>query len=126
MIRREFLKLGLAVGAAGLTDGRSLAQQNKMLEYLCSPDGLAPDLLSRPSPKSTPFVARLNVPPIKQPLVQPLTPPPDAHAHQRYQEFAPKKFYEIHEGEFLWHHHPEPPYDKGSWAWGFDGITPGP
>jgi FtsP/CotA-like multicopper oxidase with cupredoxin domain len=126
MIRRDFLKLGLVAGAAGLSPTRLRAQQNKMLEFLCSPDGLPPDLLTRPSPKSTPFVAPLFIPPVKQPLSYPLSPPPDPRAHQRYEEFVPRKFYEIREQEFRWRYHPEPPYDKGSWAWGLDGTTPGP
>jgi len=127
MIRREFLKLGLAVGAASLSKPQSLlAQEDKMLQYLCSPDGIQPDLLVRPSPRVSPFVALLNIPPVKQPMTQPLFPPPDPAAHQRYNEFSPRKFYEIHEQEFRWQYHPEPPYDKGSWAWGFDGVAPGP
>jgi len=127
MIRRDFLKLGLAAGTVSLaTPGRLLAQQNKLLDYLCSPDGEPLEMLRRPSPKVTPFVAPLNVPPIKQPLTTALFPPPDPAAHQRYEEFAPKKFYEIREQEIRWQYHPEPPFDKGSWSWGFDGITPGP
>src|SRR5215472_5658437 len=127
MIRRDFLKLGLAAGTVSLaTPGRLLAQQNRLLDYMCSPDGEPLEMLARPSPKATPFVGRLNVPPTKQPLTTALFPPPDPAAHQRYEEFAPKKFYEIREQEIRWQYHPEPPYDKGSWSWGFDGITPGP
>lgn len=55
-----------------------------------------------------------------------LQPPPDPAAHQRYEEFSPKLFYIQHITEFLWQYHPEPPYDSGSWSWGFNGITPGP
>jgi FtsP/CotA-like multicopper oxidase with cupredoxin domain len=63
--------------------------------------------------------------PIKQP-VKSLDPLPVPEAHQRYNEFPPKKFYEIHEQEFKSVYHPDPPYNAGSWSWGFDGITPGP
>jgi FtsP/CotA-like multicopper oxidase with cupredoxin domain len=125
--RREFVKLGLAAGAASLLKSPLEAQQqNPLLQFMCSPDGLPPELLTQPSPKSTPFVAELNISPVKQPSAKPLDPAPVASAHQRYNEFLPKKFYEIHEQEFQWQYHPEPPYDKGSWSWGFDGITPGP
>jgi len=69
------------------------------------------------------------------PPLQALTPAPDPHSHQRYADFMPKKFYEIHEREFLWKYHPQPPYDTGSWSWGCWGkntgnlsqpMTPGP
>ena len=125
--RRDFFRLGLAAGTAGFLSARLEGQQGSDLkQFLCSPDDLPPDLLAHPSPKSTPFMAEMNIPPIKQPAQKPPDPPPVPGAHQRYNEFLPKKFYEIHEQEFLWQYHPEPPYDKGSWSWGFDGITPGP
>lgn len=123
MIRRDFVKLGLAAGASTLLGSTADAQQdNSRLQFLCLPDGLPPD---PPSPKATPFVQDLYIPPVKQPVAK-LNPPPDPLAHQRYEEFSPKKFYEVREQEFQWKYHPEPPYDKGSWSWGFDGATPGP
>lgn len=126
MKRRQLLKLGLAAAATQVFKPQSLAaqQRKEMLKFLCTPDGLPP-LQSTPSPRVTPFRATLFVPPIKQPVPH-LSPPPDPRAHQRYEEYPPKKFYEIHEQEFLWHYHPDPPYDKGSWSWGWDGSTPGP
>ncbi|HKD13924.1 MAG TPA: multicopper oxidase domain-containing protein [Candidatus Angelobacter sp.] len=120
--RREFVKLGLAAGASGLLGSTLEAQDDDRLKGLCIPDGLPPDA---PSPKATPFVGELYIPPVKQPVAK-LDPPPDPLAHQRYEEFLPKKFYEIEESEFQWIYHPEPPYDKGSWSWGFDKATPGP
>src|SRR5437763_2431535 len=124
--RRDFFKLGLAAGVAGLFSGGSEAQQDDLKKFLCLPDGLPPELLAHPSPKSTPFVAEMNIPPLKRPTPKALDPPPVPGAHQRYNEFLPRKFYEVHEQEFLWQYHREPPYDKGSWSWGFDGVTPGP
>jgi hypothetical protein len=107
--RRDLLKLGLAAAGAGLLGaGQSPAQDQELLQYLCPPDGLPPDL-SRPSPKAEPHVAELFVPPIKQPAPK-LDPPPSARAHQRYNDFLPKKFYEIRETEFQWAYHPHPPY----------------
>ncbi len=133
MKRRDFVRFGLAAGAAGLVGSKLKAQQDSDLrKFLCLPDGLPPDLLTRPSPKVTPFVADLKIPPVMQPARSPLNPPPVPNAHQRYNEFLPKKFYEIHEREFVWQYHPEGPYAQGSASWGFaDGATmvpsvPGP
>jgi len=126
MNRRDALKLTLAAAGTSLIAGESaLAQSPELLKFLCPPDGVSPDLVTRPSPPSRPFVAPLNVMPVKQPAPN-LDPPPDPKAHQRYQEFLPKKFYEIRETEFRWVYHPDAPYNVGSWSWGFDGITPGP
>jgi FtsP/CotA-like multicopper oxidase with cupredoxin domain len=132
--RRDLLKLGLVVGGASLlASKRAQAQDRDLLKYLCPPDGF-PDQLAKPSPPAQPFVADLFIPPIALPVDQ-LTPPPDPHSHQRYDEFKPKKFYAIHEREFLWKYHTQPPYDKGSWSWGFwaknsrnieQGMAPGP
>lgn len=121
--RRDFVKIGLAAGAATLfgstADGQS---DNNRLQFMCLPDGLPPDA---PSPKVRPFVADLYIPPVKQ-SVPNLAPAPDPSAHQRYNEFPPKKFYKIEEQEFLWQYHPDPPYNQKSVSWGFDGATPGP
>jgi FtsP/CotA-like multicopper oxidase with cupredoxin domain len=124
--RRDCFKLGLAAGGGALLASRgSWADDRKdLLRFLCPPDGEPPDLAT-PSPAAKPFVAELFVPPIKQPVAR-LDPPPDPRAHQRYEEFLPKKLYEIREQEFLWRYHPHPPYGAGSVSWGFDGSTPGP
>ena len=124
--RRDVLKLGLAAAGSGLIGAKGAkAQSPELLKYLCPPDGTTPDLVTRPSPPSRPFVAPLNVMPLKEPVAK-LDPPPNPRAHQRYAEFLPKKFYEIRETEFRWVYHPDAPYNVGSWSWGFDGITPGP
>ncbi|MBA3242621.1 MAG: multicopper oxidase domain-containing protein [Acidobacteria bacterium] len=127
MKRRDVLKLGLAAGGAGiLAAGGASAQEREkgkeLLKYLCPPDGFPDQLTAQPSPAAKPFVAELFVPPVMKP-VPVLDPPPDPKAHQRYDEFPPKKFYEIRETELQWQYHPEPPYDKGSWSWGFAGMT---
>jgi FtsP/CotA-like multicopper oxidase with cupredoxin domain len=133
MNRRDALKLGLAAAGAGVLARDANAQDREkgadLLKYLCPPDGF-PDQLSRPSPKAAPFVQKLEPLPVKTPVAK-LDPPPDPRAHQRYDEFRPKKFYEIRETEFQWQYHPHPPYSDNngrgvSWSWGFDGITPGP
>ncbi|MCA1592407.1 MAG: multicopper oxidase domain-containing protein [Acidobacteria bacterium] len=125
MKRRDVLKLGLAGGAGVLASKSAPAQDQDLLKYLCPPDGFPDPLATTPSPKAEPFAAELFVPPVKQPVAK-LDPPPDPRSHQRYEEFLPKKFYEVRETEFQWQYHPHAPYDKGSWSWGFDGTTPGP
>lgn len=134
--RRDLLKFALAAGGAGLLERRGLAADPDYLKYFCLPDGLPPDL-GRPSPPATPFRARLPIPPVMQPVPESkLNPPPDPNAHQRYNEFRPKEFYEIHEREFSWCYHPDPPYSNGTISWGFAApdangnlsapMTPGP
>lgn len=123
--RRDVLKLGLAAGGSSLLASRAVrADPQEMLRYLCPPDG-EPEGVSPASPPARPFVAELFVPPVKQPVPR-LDPPADPKAHQRYEEFLPRKLYELREQEFLWPYHPDPPYGGGSWSWGFDGSTPGP
>jgi len=126
MRRRDVLKLGLAAGGSGLLAPRGAlaTDANPLLQFLCPPDGEPPDLAT-PSPPARPFVAELYVPPVAQPVAQ-LDPPPDPRAHQRYEEFLPQKLYELREQEFRWTYHPDPPYNVGSWSWGYDGATPGP
>src|SRR2546425_12880155 len=50
------------------------------------------------SPPTRPFVVELPIPPVAQP-VQKLDVAPDPAAHQRYSEFPPRVFYEIHQKE---------------------------
>jgi FtsP/CotA-like multicopper oxidase with cupredoxin domain len=131
MQRRDALKTGLALAGGGLLASRGKAQDN-FLKYLCPPDGTPPDLLARPSPPSRPFAGPLNIPPVKSPVPK-LYPDADPTAHQGWAKplsngktYPPQKFYTIYEQEFKWIYHPDPPYDGGTWGWGFDGITPGP
>jgi FtsP/CotA-like multicopper oxidase with cupredoxin domain len=126
MKRRELLKAGMAAGGAGLLGGGLFGQNpnSELLKYLCPPDGALPDMANA-SPKSRPFAAPLRIMPIKQPVPR-LDPPPDPLAHQLYDKYPPRKYYEIYEQEFKWIYHPDPPYGSGTWGWGFDGITPGP
>lgn len=118
--RRSILQTGLAGAAYGLL-ARARAKAD-----LIFPDGFIPSITSQPSPPATPFVQPLFEMPIARP-VSPgaLFPRPDPLRHQRYDEFPPKKFYIQRLNEFPWVYHPEPPYNRGSWSWGFNGITPG-
>ncbi len=130
--RRDLLKLGLVAGGTSLLKpGSAAAQHREFLKFLCPPDDRPRELDDqRPSPPARPFVAELFVPPVMQPVAD-LSPPPDPAAHQRYDEFAPQKLYQINEAEFVWQYHPDPPYAAGSWSWGFQSgsfppSTPGP
>ena len=130
--RRDVLKLGLAGGSTFFTSRMGLADRRELLKYLCPPDDQPRQINDqRPSPQPRPWAAELFVPPVMQP-VPALSPPPDPSAHQRYEEFRPQKFYEIHERELTnWQYHPDPPYAAGSVSWGFQSgnyapSTPGP
>ncbi len=127
MKRRNVLKIGAAGAGAGLLGVSKQSSAN-----LLFPDGFIPSIAAEPSPPVTPFVAPLFEMPVAQ-AVDPATlnPGPDPKRHQRFDEFTPQKFYIEHIHEFPWVYHPEPPYDQGSWSWGFSGggfnnIVPGP
>lgn len=147
--RRNFVKLGLAAGGSGLLASKTSAAQNpewqkSLLRYLCPPDDRARELNNQPqSPEARPFVTPLFVPPIMEPTFKwsrgnwqgwdektgrwvpgAPDPLPDPEAHQRYEEFHPRKFYEIHEVEARWRYHVDPPYtvkqggrELHSWSW---------
>jgi FtsP/CotA-like multicopper oxidase with cupredoxin domain len=132
------VKLGLAAG--GLTflpSRRALADRRELLKYLCPPDDRPRQINDQPpSPPAELWKAELFVPPVMKEQTQPLSPPPDPSAHQRYKDFEPQKFYEIHEREMQWQYHPDPPYtkykegtqeiEKVSWSWGFQAVTDDP
>lgn len=83
------------------------------------------------SPPTTPFLVPLPVYTPKAPLAS-LLPAPGRIAgsleagrapHQRSNEFAPKKFYELRVKPFQHSFHPELPAQT---MWGYDGMYPGP
>jgi FtsP/CotA-like multicopper oxidase with cupredoxin domain len=132
--RRDVLKIGIGAGGGGLLGGYAYAQDavhREWTRFLCPPDDRPRELPDqRPSPPARPFAQPVFSPGLMRP-VPALDPPPDPRAHQRYEEFAPKRFYEIHEREFRWTFHPDPPYDRGTWVWGFQSgdlppSSPGP
>lgn len=129
--RREVLKLGIV--SAGFNLLNSQQSRAHPTSGLVFPDGFVPSVVSAPSPPVTPFAVPLNVPPIAQSIsAGNLYPPPEPSAHHRYNEFPPAKFYTESLEEFRWVYHTDPPYNVGSWSWGFRGygmdhaITPGP
>src|SRR4029077_3545803 len=117
--RRDMLKLGLVGGGAALTTG--LMGATPAVAQLCSPADIPP----YPKSQSTrPFIAPLFIPPIKQPVdPSTLNPPVDPAAHQRYNEFLPKKFYVQSLQTTYWQSHPDL---QPTLSLSFDGILPGP
>jgi FtsP/CotA-like multicopper oxidase with cupredoxin domain len=124
--------------------------QAELLKYLCPPDNRARELNNqKPSPFARPWATPLYVPAIMEPTYvwdpkdvrrgDPASgwkrwhdgkweegrpdPLPDPQAHQRYEEFHPRKLYEIHEVETRWRYHVDPPYTLAedvfsySWCW---------
>ena len=117
--RRDMLKLGLAGGGAALTTG--LIGATPAIAQLCSPDDIPP---YPKSPPTRPFIAPLFIPPIKQPVdPSTLNPPVDPAAHQRYNEFLPRKFYVQSLQTAYWQYHPDL---QPTLSLSFDGILPGP
>jgi FtsP/CotA-like multicopper oxidase with cupredoxin domain len=119
--RRQLLKLGLATTGAGWLSAK--------LGSAVADDGDSRKL--PPSPPTTPFVVPLTVYIPKRPVAA-LNPVPQINAgvgevgrapHQRWAEFLPQKFYELHAKEALHSFHPELPTQA---IWGYDGILPGP
>src|ERR1700728_2280699 len=96
MKRRELLKAGMAAGGAGLLGGRLFGQNlnSELLKYLC-PHGALPDIAIA-SPKSRPFAVPLRIMRVKQPVAR-LDPPANPMAHQLYDKYPPRKYYEIYE-----------------------------
>ncbi|MDE2583178.1 MAG: multicopper oxidase domain-containing protein [Rhodospirillales bacterium] len=124
--RRDAMRIGLGAAASGALARTASAQAVIPQTGLVFPDGYTPGFLANPSPPATPFVMPLNVMPVARPVPESaINPPPDPSAHQRYNEFPPKKFYIQNISEFKWLYHKEGPYGNGSWAYGFNGITPG-
>lgn len=116
--RRNVLKAGAVLTGSGL-----------MATKLVSQPAYGSDL--PPSPATTPFVEPLPVYTPKSPA-RSLSPAPAKVAHpteagrspfQRYEQFPPKKLYEMRLRESTHSFHPEFPTQK---IWGFDGTCPGP
>ena len=144
--RRDALKLGAAVTGAGLASKYALAgKQHEIFRQelfpqrgLVFPQNFRPSLVTRPSPKVEPFTEPLFRMPVAQPVPQDELSlpelggtPPDPERHQRFNEFAPQKFYYEILRETRWVYHSQPPYNQGSWHFTFSGpnftnIAPGP
>jgi len=144
--RRDALKLGAAVTGAGLASKYALAgKQHEIFRQelfpqtgLVFPQNFRPSIVTRPSPPVIPFTDPLFIMPVARPVPQDelLRPelggtPPDPERHQRFNEFAPQKFYYEILREAPWVYHSQAPYNQGSSHFTFSGpnftnIAPGP
>lgn len=127
MKRRNTLKLGLAGAAGGIVaPGLKAATGRVPQSGLVFPDTQLPSIVERPSPPVRPFTVPLHVMPVAQPIDESeLVPGPDPLRHQRFDEFRPRKFYQESIQEFRWQYHQDPPYNQGSWSWGFASKATG-
>ena len=116
--RRRSLQAGLAGAAAALTSSQ-----------VATP--VAAKDLPTP-PRVTPFVTALPPTKVKQQVSQPLVPAPGAlavageaarDAHQLWDDYPPRKYYELDVGPGQHSFHPELPTQT---IWGYDRTFPGP
>lgn len=127
MKRRDAIKAGLTFVGTGTVAkiGNTAVPQSGLI----FPETFEPSIVESPSPPVTPFVVPLYRIPIANPVTKAELEAQggaiDPQAHQRYNEFLPKKFYVQVISEFKWQYHTDPPYNAGSWGWGFNGATPG-
>jgi FtsP/CotA-like multicopper oxidase with cupredoxin domain len=128
--RRDVLKRGAAstAGALIVASGGDASAKNGVKDDTPALPAAVPA-----SPYTTPFVVALPLYKAKLP-VGALSPPgqrlpavADGECgrpeHQRWVDFAPQKFYELHVKEASHSFHPELPTQK---VWGYDGMLPGP
>jgi FtsP/CotA-like multicopper oxidase with cupredoxin domain len=112
--RRDLIKNGLILGGA-------LSAPRFARGQFCPPQGNPP---TPASPTTTPFVWPMPIMPVAQPVdASVLSPAPDPSTHQRYNEFPPKKFYNIDVKAVMQKFHPDLP---ASVLFGYNGQVPGP
>ena len=123
LTRRMLIKKGCAAGGVALiaAHGKHAHGQWRDGDGGWDWDGSRDDW-DGSSPPTTPFVEALPIPPWAEPVAA-LDPPPNPNAHQRYNEFLPRVFYDVSMEEALHSFHPQLPPNR---IWGFDGIFPGP
>jgi FtsP/CotA-like multicopper oxidase with cupredoxin domain len=132
--RRSALKLGAAAGLVTvLTSKKSFAQQVTGCVTQPEPPTCFVDSTHHHSPATSPFARALPIPPVAQP-VPALNPAPTKAAdiaggeaaradHQRWDEFLPHIFYDIHVMPGCHNFHPQL---GDTYIWGYNGIVPGP
>lgn len=131
--RRDVLKGGVAalVSTPAIFGGSMLPRAAQA--QLCRPEGLRTPETEPDSPQVGWFTQPVFIPP-KMVEADPslFDPGPNngRFRHQRFNEFAPQKYYVQQEVEGYWTYHPDLDQltegKKGSLAWMFDGMTPGP
>jgi FtsP/CotA-like multicopper oxidase with cupredoxin domain len=132
--RRTFLKYMAGGAGAGIASPyvRAVEQHaNRPFTQsgLVFPQTYVPSIISKPSPPARPFVQPLFIMPDADDVYQvdesELSPAPDPRRHQRYFDFQPQKFYVERLQEAKWVYHPDPPYNQGSWHFGW-GVADNP
>lgn len=130
--RRDLMKMGLLTGAGMLIPKMGLSARAQF-----SGGGS----FGQPaSPPTTPWMEEMPLPPVAQPVTAVSGPAPTAapntainpatglafegrtRAHQAFTQFAPQKFYEVHQREATLSVHPELPSQK---LWTYSGSVPG-
>ncbi|HVG29298.1 MAG TPA: multicopper oxidase domain-containing protein [Pyrinomonadaceae bacterium] len=130
--RRDLMKMGLLTSTGMLIHKMGLSARAQFS------DGSS---FGQPaSPPTTPFMEEMPLPPVAQPVTAPSGPTPTAapnrtinpatglpfegrtRDHQAYTQFAPQKFYEVHQREATLSVHPQLPPQK---LWTFNGTVPG-
>lgn len=134
--RRDLMKMGLLTGTGMLIPKLGLSARAYAAQFGGGGSG------QPASPPTTPWMEEMPLPPVAQPVAQTaLTGPPPqinpntainpatglpyegrTRAHQAYTQFAPQKFYEVHQREALVSVHPQLPQQK---VWTYNGTVPG-
>jgi FtsP/CotA-like multicopper oxidase with cupredoxin domain len=132
--RRELMKMGLLTGTGMLIPKLGLSARAHAAQFGGGSGQPA-------SPPTTPFLEEMPIPPVQQPVTAPSGPPPAAvpnrainpatglpfegrtRDHQAFTQFAPQKYYEVHQREALLSVHPQLPTQR---LWTFNGSVPGP
>jgi FtsP/CotA-like multicopper oxidase with cupredoxin domain len=139
--RRTALKAGVAAGAVTVLTSRKgfatdfLGAQAAATTAAATPPPEPIPCSPNPthSPETTPFVQALPIPPVAIPQFT-LSPAPTLSAntahgeaaradHQRWNQFLPHVYYDIHLQPALHQFHPDIP---PTYIWGYNGIYPGP
>lgn len=131
--RRDLLKGGVAALAStpAIFGGSMLPRVAQA--QLCRPEGLRTPETEPASPQVGWFTQAVFIPPKMveaDPALFDPGPNNGRFRHQRFNEFAPQKYYVQQEVEGYWTYHPDLDQltegKKGSLGWMFDGMLPGP
>ena len=129
LTRRDLMKMGLLTSAGYLIEKHGLSAHAFDKGSGGGGDGGGGG--NPVSPPTTAFMEPLPIPQIAQPVPS-LNPAPQpnpiagegrALPHQRWAEFLPQKFYDIHQFEAQHSFHSDLPLNN---IWGFNGTFPGP
>jgi FtsP/CotA-like multicopper oxidase with cupredoxin domain len=134
--RRDLMKMGLLTSAGMLIPKLGLSARAHAAQF----GGGFGDGGQPASPPTTPWMEEMPIPPVAQPVTTVSGPPPTAvpnlainpatglpfegrtRDHQAFTQFAPQKYYEVHQREALISVHPQLPPQK---LWTFSGSVPG-